>query len=139
MISAFSPSIHIKISDRLLMSWCWNYWIVCYHLSIHSFLTSPSVLGIEPPRSMQAGTVSPFTPLAFGGLWESPSLIKDFNKHIASFLTLLLNCSLLLERCCLSAVCRFRYLVCVSLALQNICVFTIIQLVCYACMYLQTQ
>lgn len=87
-------SIHIKITDRLLMSWCWNYRAVCYHSSIHSFLTSPSVLGTEPPQSTQAGTVSPFTPFAFRGFWESPSLIKDFNKHIASFLTLLLNCSL---------------------------------------------
>lgn len=91
-------STRIKVSDRLLMSWCWNYRVVCYHLSIHSFLTSPSGLGTEPPRSTQAGTGSPFTPFAFRGLWESLSLIKDFNKHIASFLTPLLNCSLLLEK-----------------------------------------
>lgn len=59
-------------------------------MSVHSFLSSPSVL--ERTATERAGwdSFSIYT-FAFRGCWESLSLIKDLNKHIASAVIKLLS------------------------------------------------
>lgn len=65
------------------MSWCWNDWIGCYHLAIHSFLT-------DHLQARHSYSRPPFTPFANIGLWERPLEIKVCIKHTVIFPTLLL-------------------------------------------------